>query len=82
MTVEERSYAAYRKLNLIFGFSGHFVFPFGGLSNRRNTLITEKAVNPGGQERYEGVTGYDSNEESYNITTILPCLYIFILHKL
>jgi len=65
-------------LSSFFGFSGHFVFPFGGLSNRRNTLITEKAVNPGGQERYEGVTGYDSNGKSYNITTILPCLYIFI----
>jgi hypothetical protein len=46
------------------------------LGKRRNTLITEKAANPGRQERYESVAGYDSNEESYNITTILPCLYI------
>jgi len=34
MTVEERSYAAYRKLNLIFGFSGHFVFPYVGFGQQ------------------------------------------------
>jgi len=78
MMAQAHTCAGLCKFRLFFGFSGHFAFPFGGLSNRRNTLITEKAVNPGGQERYEGVAGYDNNEESYNITTILPCLYIFI----
>jgi hypothetical protein len=72
MTAQARTCAGLCKFRLFFGFFGHFTFPFGGISNRRNTLIAEKAVNPCGQERYEGVEGYDSNEKVIILRQFCP----------